>query len=131
MFLKSILNRHISSRALLGSALLIVATTANAGGQFTLGRTVLLDGGRVATIPVPACRMTDAIKIKAERDVKIKRVVVTYGNGGKRTINFNREIREDKETEWRSLDSERCVDSIKVYGSSDRSTGGIKVFGRN
>lgn len=40
-------------------------------------------------------------------------------------------IREDKETEWRSLGSERCVDSIKVYGSSDRSTGGIKVFGRN
>jgi hypothetical protein len=131
MFLKSMLSRYISSRALLGSALLIVATTANAGEQFTLGRTVLLDGGRVATIPVPVCRMTDAIKIKAERDVKIKRIVVTYGNGGKRTINFNRDIREDKETEWRSLGSERCVDSIKVYGSSDRSTGGIKVFGRN
>lgn len=131
MFLKSILNRRMSHRALLGSALLIVATTANAGGQFTLGRTVLLDGGRAATISIPMCRMTDAIKIKAERDVNIKRVVVTYNNGGKRTINFNRDIREDKETEWRSLGSERCVDSIKVYGSSDRSTGGIKVFGRN
>ncbi|MFM1647822.1 DUF2541 domain-containing protein [Aeromonas salmonicida] len=131
MFFKSILNRRFSNQALLGSVLLIVATAANAGGQFTLGRTVLLDGGRVATIPVPMCRMTDAIKIKAERDVNIKRVVLTYNNGGKRTVNFNRDIRENKETEWRSLGSERCVDSIKVYGSSERSTGGIKVFGRN
>ena len=131
MFLKSILSRRMSNQALLGSALLIVATAANAGGQFTLGRTVLLDGGRVATIPVPACRMTDAIKIKAERDVNIKRIVITYGNGGKRSINFNRDLREDKETDWRTLGAERCVDSIKVYGSSEHSTGGIKVFGRN
>ncbi|MGL5990616.1 DUF2541 family protein [Aeromonas sobria] len=131
MFMKLILSRSMSNRALLGSVLLLATTTVHAGGQFTLGRTVLLDGGRVATIPIPACRMTDAIKIKAERDVNIKRMVVTFNNGGKRTINFNREIRENKETEWRSLGSERCVDSIKVYGSSERSTGGIKVFGRN
>lgn len=119
------------NKVLLGCMLLVTATMANASGQFTIGRTVLLDGGRVATIPVPACRMTDAIKIKAERDVNIKRVVVIYGNGGKRTINFNRDLRENKETDWRSLGSERCVDSIKIYGSSERSTGGIKVFGRN
>lgn len=117
-------------KSLLGSILLVITSTAHADEQFTLGRTVLLDGGISATIPVPVCRITDAIKIKATRDVEIKHVVVTYSNGGKRVIKFNRELRSNQETEWRSLGSERCVDSIKIFGNSERSTGGIKVFGR-
>lgn len=120
---------RMMTRTLLAAALLMGASAASAE-QFTLGRTILLDHGRAAIIPVPVCRMTDAIKIKAERDVDIKRVVVTFNNGGKRDIKFNRRLRKDHETEWRSLGSERCVDSIKVYGDAERSTGGIKVYGR-
>ena len=126
----SVLKSRIAGKSLLGGVLLAVACSANAG-QFTLGRTILLDGGRAAIVPVPMCRMVDAIKIKAERDVEIKRVVLTFQNGGKKNINFNRDLRKNQETEWRKLGMERCVDSIKVYGNSERSTGGIKVFGRN
>lgn len=127
---KSMFNSRLSVRMLLGGALLVAASAANAG-QFTLGRTVLLDGGRAAIVPVPMCRMVDSIKIKAERDVEIKRVVLTFKNGGKKNINFNRKLRKNEETQWRKLEMDRCVDSIKVYGNSERSTGGIKVFGRN
>jgi len=130
MSLMSILNSRFSARTLMGGLLLSVACSANAD-QFTLGRTILLDGGRAAVVPVPMCRMVDAIKIKAERDVEIKRVVLTFQNGGKKNINFNRNLRKNQETEWRKLGMDRCLDSIKVYGNSERSTGGIKVFGRN
>ena len=61
MSLMSILNSRFSARTLMGGLLLSVACSANAD-QFTLGRTILLDGGRAAVVPVPMCRMVDAIK---------------------------------------------------------------------
>lgn len=130
MSLMSGFSCRLFARLMVGGAMLIAATAANAS-QFTLGRTILLDGGRAAVVPVPLCRNIDAIKIKAERDVRINRVVLTFQNGSKKNINFNRDLKKNQETEWRKLGMERCVDSIKVYGNSERSTGGIKVFGRN
>ena len=73
---------------------------------------------------------TKYIKVKAERDLTLDRVVVTYGGDRTKTIRFDREMSSDKETEWKSLGSRRCVKKIEVYGNSERSKAGVKVFGR-
>ncbi|MGL5155440.1 MAG: DUF2541 family protein, partial [Aeromonas veronii] len=81
MSLMSIWNSRFSARSLLGGALLVVASASHAGDdQFTLGRTILLGAGdHGATIPLVVCRQTKYIKVKAERDLTLDRVVVTYG----------------------------------------------------
>lgn len=132
MSLMSVLKPRLSVRALLGGALLAVASSSYASDdQFTLGRTILLGAGdHGATIPLVICRQTKYIKVKAERDLTLERVVVTYGGDRTKTIYFDREMRGEKETEWRSLGSRRCVKKIEVYGNSERSKAGVKVFGR-
>ncbi|WP_421182988.1 DUF2541 domain-containing protein [Aeromonas enteropelogenes] len=132
MSLMSVLKSRFSVRALLGGALLAVASSSYAGDdQFTLGRTILLGAGdHGATIPLVICRQTKYIKVKAERDLTLERVVVTYGGDRTKTIYFDREMHGEKETEWRSLGSRRCVKKIEVYGNSERSKAGVKVFGR-
>ncbi|WP_368194901.1 DUF2541 domain-containing protein [Aeromonas sp. R2-2] len=132
MSLMSIWNSRFSAHSLLGGALLVVASASHAGDdQFTLGRTILLGAGdHGATIPLVICRQTKYIKVKAERDLTLDRVVVTYGGDRTKTIRFDREMSSDKETEWKSLGSRRCVKKIEVYGNSERSKAGVKVFGR-
>ncbi|EKP0307595.1 DUF2541 family protein [Aeromonas veronii] len=132
MSLISIWNSSFSARTLLGGILLAVASASHAGDdQFTLGRTILLGAGdRGATIPLVICRQTKYIKVKAERDLNLERVVVTYGGDRTKTIRFDRDMSGNKETEWKSLGSRRCVKKIQVYGNSERSTAGVKVFGR-
>lgn len=99
--------------------------------DITLGRTIVLGiGDQAATIPLIICRQAKEISIKAERDVFIERVVVTYGDEKTRTINFDTDIGKDKSSSWKSLGSRRCVKKIEVYGNSDRSKAGIKVMGR-
>ena len=132
MSLNSIWRKACSGRALFGALLLVAASACQAGDdQFTLGRTILLGiGDHGATIPMVACRQTKYIKVKAERDLTLDRVVVTYGGDRTKTIRFDREMSSDKETEWKSLGSRRCVKKIEVYGNSERSKAGVKVFGR-
>ncbi|MGL4249128.1 MAG: DUF2541 family protein [Aeromonas sp.] len=125
-------NYRLFGHFLVVGILLVVASASQAGDdQFTLGRTILLGAGdHGATIPLVICRQTKYIKVKAERDLTLDRVVVTYGGNRTKTIYFDRDMNGDKETEWRSLGSRRCVKKIEVYGNSDRSKAGVKVFGR-
>ncbi|WP_434471010.1 DUF2541 family protein [Aeromonas veronii] len=132
MSVMSIWNSRFSPRTLLGGILLVMASASHAGDdQFTLGRTILLGvGDHGATIPLVICRQTKYIKVKAERDLTLDRVVVTYGGDRTKTIYFDQDMRGDTETGWKSLGSRRCVKKIEVYGNSERSKAGVKVFGR-
>ncbi|MBL0665127.1 DUF2541 family protein [Aeromonas jandaei] len=132
MSLLALWRSRFSVRALLGTVLLVVATASHAGeDQFPLGRTILLGAGdHGATIPMVICRQTKYIKVKAERDLTLDRVVVTYGGDRTKTIYFDQDMRGDTETGWKSLGSRRCVKKIEVYGNSERSKAGVKVFGR-
>ncbi|MGL4448232.1 MAG: DUF2541 family protein [Shewanella sp.] len=118
------------------AAILMVSTTVahakkDDDEEITLGRTILLGiGEQAATIPLVICRQAKEISIKAERDVYIDRVVVTYGDDKTRTVNFDADIAKDKNSRWKSLGARRCVKKIEVYGNSDRSKAGIKVIGR-
>ncbi len=56
--------------------------------------------------------------------------MVTYGSNRTKTIKFDRDVRADKETEWKSLGSRVCVKRLEVYGNSEGSKAGVKVFGR-
>lgn len=118
------------------AAILMVSTTVahakkDDDEEITLGRTILLGiGEQAATIPLVICRQAKEISIKAERDVYIDRVVVTYGDDKTRTVNFDADIAKDKNSKWKSLGARRCVKKIEVYGNSDRSKAGIKVIGR-
>ncbi|PJG58956.1 DUF2541 family protein [Aeromonas cavernicola] len=132
MSLMSIWNSHLTTRILVGGLLLVSTSAVQASDdQFTLGRTILLGAGdHGATIPLVVCRQTKYIKVKAERDLTLERVVVTYGGDRTKTIYFDRDMRGSKETEWKSLGSRRCVKKIEIFGNSDRSKAGVKVFGR-
>ena len=132
MSLKSIWRIASSSRVLFGTLLLVVASACHANDdQFTLGRTILLGiGDHGANIPMVACRQTKYIKVKAERDLTLDRIVVTYGSNRTKTIKFDRNMRADKETEWKSLGSRVCVKRLEVYGNAEGSKAGVKVFGR-
>jgi hypothetical protein len=132
MSLNSIWRIASSSRVLFGTLLLVVASACHASDdQFTLGRTILLGiGDHGANIPMVACRQTKYIKVKAERDLTLDRIVVTYGSNRTKTIKFDRDMRADKETEWKSLGSRVCVKRLEVYGNSEGSKAGVKVFGR-
>ena len=132
MSLNSIWRKACSGRALFGALLLVAASACQAGDdQFTLGRTILLGiGDHGATIPMVACRQTKYIKVKAERDLTLDRIVVTYGSNRTKTIKFDRDMLADKETERKSLGSRVCVKRLEVYGNSEGSKAGVKVFGR-
>ncbi|UXM82110.1 DUF2541 family protein [Shewanella seohaensis] len=82
--------------------------------EITLGRTLLLGiGDHPATIPLIICRQAKYIKIKAERDVSVERVVVTYGDDKTRTVRFDTDIEKDKHSEWKSLGARRCVKKLR------------------
>ncbi|MFB2800654.1 DUF2541 family protein [Shewanella seohaensis] len=137
MLLKSSLfSTTIIHRLILCLLLALTTSVAHAkdddkDDEITLGRTLLLGiGDHPATIPLIICRQAKYIKIKAERDVSVDRVVVTYGDDKTRTVRFDTDIEKDKHSEWKSLGARRCVKKIEVYGNSDRSKAGIKVIGK-
>ena len=73
----------------LSLGLLGASSFAHADDKITLGRTILLgksDHG--AQIPLLVCRRVDAIKVKADRDMRLERVVVTFNNDDTKTIIF-------------------------------------------
>ncbi|MGS0681257.1 DUF2541 family protein [Shewanella sp. 125m-7] len=115
----------------LAVGMLVVSSTAIAGEQITLGRTILLSGGdHGAKIPLLICRKTDAIRIKAEKDLHLERIKVTFNNGQTKTVNFYRDLKKDSYTDWRDFGYRRCVKNLEVFGNSDGSKAGLKVFGR-
>ncbi|MEL4294157.1 DUF2541 domain-containing protein [Shewanella xiamenensis] len=125
------LNRFIITVLLMFTTSVAYAKNDDKDDEITLGRTLLLGiGDHPATIPLVICRQAKYIKIKAERDVSVDRVVVTYGDDKTRTIKFDTDIEKDEYSEWKSLGARRCVKKIEVYGNSDRSKAGIKVLGR-
>ena len=127
MLLKSSLfSTTIIHRLILCLLLALTTSVAHAkddkDDEITLGRTLLLGiGDHPATIPLIICRQAKYIKIKAERDVSVDRVVVTYGDDKTRTVRFDTDIEKDKHSGWKSLGARRCVKKIEVYGNSDRS----------
>ena len=113
----------------------LAATTliapAHADDKFTLGRTILLEHGNLAAkIPMVICRNTNAIKVKAEKDLELRKVVVRFQNGDEKTIRFHRDLKKDKMTDWRYFGYRRCVKNIEVYGNSEGSTAGVRVYGK-
>ncbi|MBY3787797.1 DUF2541 family protein [Photobacterium carnosum] len=106
-------------------------SAAHAYDQITLGRTILLEiGNHGAKIPLIVCRNTDAIKVKAERNLRLERIKVIFRNGETRNISFYRDLKKNQETSWRKFSYKRCVKKLEVYGNSDGTRAGVKVFGR-
>ncbi|MGY6038488.1 DUF2541 family protein [Aeromonas sp. AE23HZ002T15] len=107
------------------------ASPAQADDEFRLGQTLLLGvGDRPAIIPMIVCRPVKSIMVKASRELTLDRVKVIYGNDRSKTLSFNRELGRDQESGWRSLGTRLCVKKIEVYGNSEGSKAGIKVYGR-
>ncbi len=107
------------------------STLARADDEITLGRTIVFkntDYG--APIPLLVCRRVDAIKVKADRDMYLRKVVATFKNGETKTFRFYRNIKEDGTTRWRELPYKRCVKKLEVYGESKNSSAGVRVYGR-
>ena len=112
-------------------SMLAVSNVAVADEQITLGRTILLEGGdHGAKIPLLVCRKTDAIRVKAERDLHLEKIKVTFNNGQTKTIHFYRDLKKNKYTDWRGFSYRRCVKKLEVFGNSDGSKAGVKVLGR-
>ncbi|MEC6824013.1 DUF2541 domain-containing protein [Photobacterium sp. NCIMB 13483] len=106
-------------------------SVAHAYDQITLGRTILLEiGDHGAKIPLVVCRNTDAIKVKAERNLHLERIKVTFRNGETRNVSFHRDLKKNQETSWRKFSYKRCVKKLEVYGNSDGTRAGVKVYGR-
>lgn len=115
--------------ALLGSLLLSV--NVHADDKFTLGRTILLEHGKhAAKIPLLVCRYTNAIQVKAEKDLDLRKAVVKFQNGESKTFNFYRGFDKDEKSDWRYFGKRRCVKSIDVYGNSEGSKAGVRVYGK-
>ncbi|MBC7004558.1 DUF2541 family protein [Photobacterium sp. BZF1] len=115
----------------LSLGLLGASPFAHADDKITLGRTILLgksDHG--AQIPLLVCRRVDAIKVKAERDMRLERVVVTFNNDDTKTIHFHRKLDKHDQTDWRKFAYTRCVKSLEVYGKAEGSSAGVRVYGR-
>lgn len=115
----------------LALGLLGTGTVVQADDDITLGRTIVFkntDYG--APIPLLVCRRVDAIKVKADRDMYLQKVVATFKNGETKTFRFYRNIKEDNTTDWRELPYKRCVKKLEVYGQSKNSSAGVRVYGR-
>ncbi|MGS0689432.1 DUF2541 family protein [Shewanella sp. 30m-9] len=116
---------------MMAASMLAVSNIAMADEQITLGRTILLSGGdHGAKIPLLICRKTDAIRVKAERDLHLEKIKVTFNNGQTKTIRFYRDLKKNQHTDWRGFAYRRCVKKLEVFGNSDGSKAGIKVYGR-
>lgn len=116
---------------LLSTLLLALPATAMADDEFRLGKTMLLGvGDHPAIIPIIVCRPAKSIMVKAGRELTLDRVKVFYGNDRSKTLNFDKDLKEDQESGWKSLGSRLCIKRIEVYGNSEGSKAGVKVYGR-
>lgn len=119
--------RILVPMALLGG----VVSPAMADDEFRLGKTMLLGvGDHAAIIPMLACRPAKFIMVKAGRELTLDRVKVIYGNDRSKTLHFDKSLKEDQESGWKSLGSRVCIKRIEVYGNSEGSKAGVKVYGR-
>lgn len=113
--------------ALLGAAV----SPAMADEDIRLRQTILLGvGDHPAIIPMLACRPTKSIMVKAGRELTLERVKVFYGNDRSKILYFDKVLKEDQESGWQSLGSRLCIKRIEVYGISEGSRAGVKVYGR-
>ncbi len=116
---------------LLSTLLLALPAPAMADDEFRLGKTILLGvGDHPAIIPMLACRPTKSIMVKAGRELTLERVKVFYGNDRSKTLYFDKDLKEDQESGWKSLGSRLCIKRIEVYGNSEGRKAGVKVYGR-
>ena len=116
---------------LLSTLLLALPAPAMADDEFRLGQTLLLGvGDHAAIIPIIVCRPAKSIMVKAGRELTLDRVKVFYGNDRSKTLNFDKDLKEDQESGWQSLGSRLCIKRIEVYGNSEGSRAGVKVYGR-
>ncbi|WP_454009559.1 DUF2541 family protein [Aeromonas sp. Marseille-Q7275] len=116
---------------LLSTLLWIPASPAMADDEFRLGNTLLLGvGDHPAIIPIIVCRPARSIMVKAGRELTLDRVKVIYGNDRSKTLHFDKGLKEDQESGWKSLGSRICIKRIEVYGNSEGSKAGVKVYGR-
>ncbi|MNU04879.1 hypothetical protein D3C72_2494780 [compost metagenome] len=53
-----------------------------------------------------------------------------YGNDRSKMLHFDKGLKEDQESGWKSLGSRVCIKRIEVYGNSEGSKAGVKVYGR-
>ncbi|MBV7316524.1 DUF2541 family protein [Shewanella sp. NIFS-20-20] len=121
----------IASLLLATTAITLPSIAVADDEQITLGRTILLGSGdHGAKIPLLVCRKANAIKVKAERDLTLERVVVTFNNGDTKTIRFYRDLKKNQTTDWRKFAYKRCVKKLEVFGNSEGSKAGVKVLGR-
>lgn len=108
-----------------------VVSPAMADDEFRLGNTLLLGvGDHPAIIPIIICRPARSIMVKAGRELTLDRVKVIYGNDRSKTLHFDKGLKEDQESGWKSLGSGVCIKRIEVYGNSEGSKAGVKVYGR-
>lgn len=116
---------------LLSTLLLALPAPVMADDEFRLGNTMLLGvGDHPAIIPIIVCRPAKSIMVKAGRELTLDRVKVFYGNDRSKTLNFDKDLKEDQESGWKSLGSRLCIKRIEVYGNSEGSKAGVKVYGR-
>ena len=108
-----------------------VASPVRADDEFRLGNTILLGvGDHPAIIPIIICRPATSIMVKAGRELTLDRVKVIYGNDRSKTLHFDKSLKEDQESGWKSLGSRVCIKRVEVYGNSEGSKAGVKVYGR-
>ncbi|MFT5235291.1 MAG: hypothetical protein ACI8SK_001283 [Shewanella sp.] len=123
--------KKLMAHILFATSILTATSVAQADEQITLGRTIVLGvSGKGAVIPLLICRKADAFKVKAERKLNLEKIIVTFNNGNTKTVRFNKELNKDEETKWHSFGYKRCVKKLEIFGSSDGSRSGVKVFGR-
>lgn len=126
----SLLRRGLTA-CVLSTLLWAQASPALADDDFRLGKTLLLGvGDRPAIIPMIVCRPVKSIMVKAERELTLDRVRVFYGDDRSKTLNFDRDLGRDQESGWKSLGTRLCIKKIEVYGNSEGSKAGVKVYGR-
>ena len=124
-------SRRGLAACLLSTLLWVPASSALADDEFRLGKTILLGvGDHPAIIPMLACRPTKSIMVKAGRELTLERVKVFYGSDRSKTLYFDRDLKEDQESGWKSLGSRLCIKRIEVYGNSEGSRAGVRVYGR-
>ncbi|MDR7020617.1 DUF2541 family protein [Aeromonas salmonicida] len=116
---------------LLSTLLLALPAPAMADDEFRLGQTLLLGvGDHAAIIPIIVCRPAKSIMVKAGRELTLNRVKVFYGNDSSKTLTFDKDLKADQESDWKSFGSRLCIKRIEVYGNSEGSKAGVKVYGR-
>ena len=74
-----------------------------ADDEFRLGKTILLGvGDHPAIIPMLSPVPTKSIMVKAGRELTLERVKVFYGNDRSKTLYFDKDLKEDQESGWKS-----------------------------